>query len=66
MMRAPLQAGRANDLLGVAYAAEHDGTVLYMLYHPGFTRSGDLSVLPASLRGTIRAAARLAPFSARE
>jgi hypothetical protein len=60
MIRAQLQAGRANDLLGVAYAAAHDGNVPYVLYHPGFTRSGDLSVLPAPLRLSIRAAARLA------
>jgi NAD(P)-dependent dehydrogenase (short-subunit alcohol dehydrogenase family) len=60
MIRAQLQAGRANDLLGVAYAAAHGGTVPYVLYHPGFTRSGDLSVLPAPLRLAARAAARLA------
>jgi hypothetical protein len=60
MIRAQLQAGRANDLLGVGYAAAHDGTVPYVLYHPGFTRSGDLSVLPGALRLTIRVAARLA------
>lgn len=36
IMRAQLQAGRANDLLGVAY----DGKARYVLYHPGFTRSG--------------------------
>jgi hypothetical protein len=60
MMRAQLQAGRANDLLGVGYAAAHDGTIPYVLYHPGFTRSGDLSPLPAPLRVAIRAAASLA------
>jgi NAD(P)-dependent dehydrogenase (short-subunit alcohol dehydrogenase family) len=60
MMRAQLQAGRANDLLGVGYAAAHGGTVPYVLYHPGFTRSGDLSVLPWPLRVTIRAIARFA------
>jgi NAD(P)-dependent dehydrogenase (short-subunit alcohol dehydrogenase family) len=60
MIRAQLQAARANDLLGVAYAAARGGAVPYVLYHPGFTRSGDLSVLPAPLRMTIRAAARLA------
>jgi NAD(P)-dependent dehydrogenase (short-subunit alcohol dehydrogenase family) len=35
-IRAQLQAGRANDLLGVAYR----GKARYVLYHPGFTRSG--------------------------
>jgi NAD(P)-dependent dehydrogenase (short-subunit alcohol dehydrogenase family) len=58
MVTAQLQAGRANDLLGVSYAAEHGATVRYVLYHPGFTRSGDLSVLPAAMRVAIRAAAR--------
>jgi hypothetical protein len=60
MMRAQLQAGRANDLLGVGYAAGHDGAVPYVLYHPGFTRSGDLSVLPVPLRVAVRVAARVA------
>jgi NAD(P)-dependent dehydrogenase (short-subunit alcohol dehydrogenase family) len=59
MITAQLQAGRANDLLGVSYAAEHGATVRYVLYHPGFTRSGDLSVLPAAMRAAIRAAARV-------
>ena len=59
MVTAQLQAGRANDLLGVSYAAEHGATVRYVLYHPGFTRSGDLSVLPAATRAAIRAAARV-------
>ena len=38
---AQLQAGRANDLLGVAMADEHGVRVPYVLYHPGSTRSGD-------------------------
>lgn len=59
MVTAQLQAGRANDLLGVSYAAAHGAKVRYVLYHPGFTRSGDLSVLPAPMRATIRAAARV-------
>jgi len=59
MIRAQLQAGRANDLLGVGYAAEHGRDVPYVLYHPGFTRSGDLSVLSAPLRTAIRIGARL-------
>jgi NAD(P)-dependent dehydrogenase (short-subunit alcohol dehydrogenase family) len=59
MVTAQLQAGRANDLLGVGYAAEHGDRVSYVLYHPGFTRSGDLSVLPPPMRVAIRAAARV-------
>ncbi|TDC43055.1 SDR family NAD(P)-dependent oxidoreductase, partial [Actinomadura sp. KC345] len=40
-VRAQLQAGRANDLLGVAFAGGGVETkVRYVLYHPGFTRSG--------------------------
>lgn len=60
MVRAQLQAGRANDLLGVAHAAEHGRRVPYVLYHPGFTRSGDASPLPAPVRVALRVAARLA------
>jgi hypothetical protein len=37
---AQLQAGRANDLLGVAMAERFGERVPYVLYHPGFTRSG--------------------------
>ncbi|MFI7612929.1 SDR family NAD(P)-dependent oxidoreductase [Nonomuraea terrae] len=38
---AMLQAGRATDLLGVAYAAQHpDARTRYLLHHPGFTDSG--------------------------
>jgi NAD(P)-dependent dehydrogenase (short-subunit alcohol dehydrogenase family) len=59
LLAAQLQAGRANDLLGVAFAAQQDNPVRYVLYHPGFTKSGDLSPLPAALRASIRAAARV-------
>ncbi|PTA44777.1 SDR family NAD(P)-dependent oxidoreductase [Micromonospora sp. RP3T] len=38
---AQLQAARANDLLGVAMAGRFGERVPYVLYHPGFTRSGD-------------------------
>jgi NAD(P)-dependent dehydrogenase (short-subunit alcohol dehydrogenase family) len=60
MIDAQLQAGRANDLLGVDFAANAGSRARYVLYHPGFTRSGDLSPLPAPLRGAIRVAARFA------
>ncbi|RCV57756.1 short-chain dehydrogenase [Marinitenerispora sediminis] len=40
VVAAQLQAGRANDLLGVAMAERHGDQVPYVLYHPGFTRSG--------------------------
>lgn len=39
-VRAQLQAGRANDLLGVAFARNSGSRARYVLYHPGFTRSG--------------------------
>ncbi|WP_147141393.1 SDR family NAD(P)-dependent oxidoreductase [Stackebrandtia albiflava] len=53
-VKAQLQAGRANDLLGVSYAERYGGVVPYVMYHPGFTRSGDLSTLPAPARWVIR------------
>jgi NAD(P)-dependent dehydrogenase (short-subunit alcohol dehydrogenase family) len=56
MVRAQLQAGRLNDLLGAGYA----GKARYVLYHPGFTRSGDHSPLNPVLRGALRLLARVA------
>jgi NAD(P)-dependent dehydrogenase (short-subunit alcohol dehydrogenase family) len=56
VVRAQLQAGRANDLLGVGY----DGKARYVLYHPGFTRSG-LDGYPNPLvRGVLKTLARFA------
>lgn len=41
MIRAVLQGGRANDLLGVAYAQAHrEGKTRFILVHPGYTDSG--------------------------
>ncbi len=57
MIRAQLQAGRANDLLGVAFAEEHGEKARFVLYHPGFTKSGDLSPLNPLVRGVTRALA---------
>lgn|GEM_PF-452102 len=59
MVTAQLQAARANDLLGVAFAGSSGSRARYVLYHPGFTRSGDLSPLPPAVRASIRAAARV-------
>lgn len=53
-IRAQLQAGRANDLLGVSFAEKFGDTIPFVLYHPGFTRSGDLSALPLPARTMIR------------
>ncbi|MCO5972029.1 SDR family NAD(P)-dependent oxidoreductase [Actinoallomurus soli] len=61
-IQAQLQAGRANDLLGVAFAERAAGKARYVLYHPGFTRSGDLSPLNPLVRGLIKL---LALFKAR-
>ncbi|WP_280460307.1 SDR family NAD(P)-dependent oxidoreductase [Nocardia carnea] len=60
VVRAQLQAGRANDLLGVSFAGQYGGKVGYVLYHPGFTRSGDLSPLNPVARTAIRTLAALA------
>jgi NAD(P)-dependent dehydrogenase (short-subunit alcohol dehydrogenase family) len=61
LIRAQLQAGRANDLLGVSFAAQGH-RARYVLYHPGFTRSG-LDGHPNPLvRGTLKT---LAKFFAR-
>jgi NAD(P)-dependent dehydrogenase (short-subunit alcohol dehydrogenase family) len=57
LVQAQLQAGRANDLLGVAHAAG-DQKARYVLYHPGFTRSGlDAHPNPV-VRGALKALAR--------
>ncbi|WP_017584814.1 SDR family NAD(P)-dependent oxidoreductase [Nocardiopsis ganjiahuensis] len=60
---AQLQAGRANDLLGVSFAAQPDNPVRYVLYHPGFTRSGDLTPFRAPVRLALRTLSALAARS---
>lgn len=57
---AQLQAGRANDLLGVGFAERSGSRARYVLYHPGFTKSGDHSPLPPVLRGLLRLIAAVA------
>jgi NAD(P)-dependent dehydrogenase (short-subunit alcohol dehydrogenase family) len=61
VVRAQLQAGRANDLLGVSFAAQGH-RARYVLYHPGFTRSGLDGHENPLLRGTLKT---LAKFFAR-
>lgn len=57
-IKATLQAGRAADLLGVGYAANHvGGRTRYLLHHPGFTDSGTES-LPQPAKALIRTLAR--------
>ncbi|WP_345025811.1 SDR family NAD(P)-dependent oxidoreductase, partial [Streptomyces sedi] len=58
-VRAQLQAGRANDLLGVAFAEGGEGRARYVLYHPGFTRSGVDGHPNPVVRGALRGLARL-------
>jgi hypothetical protein len=56
LITAQLQAGRANDLLGVAY----DGKARYVLYHPGFTRSGLDGHPSPVVRGLLKTLAAVA------
>lgn len=60
MISAQLQAGRANDLLGVAFAESSGSRARYVHYHPGFTRSGDASPLPLPVRAALRVMALVA------
>ncbi|SDS46740.1 SDR family NAD(P)-dependent oxidoreductase [Actinoplanes derwentensis] len=57
---AQLQAGRANDLLGAGFARRSGSRARYVLYHPGFTRSGDRGPLPPALRGLLTVVAAVA------
>ncbi|WP_052850513.1 SDR family NAD(P)-dependent oxidoreductase [Streptomyces avicenniae] len=57
-VRAQLQAGRANDLLGVAFARQDAGRARYVLYHPGFTRSGTDGHPNPVVRRVLRVLAR--------
>lgn len=60
VIRAQLHAGRATDLLGVAYPERSGGRARFVMYHPGFTRSGDVSTLGPLNRVLIRLMARIA------
>ncbi|WP_407560417.1 SDR family NAD(P)-dependent oxidoreductase [Streptomyces sp. 184] len=57
-VRAQLQAGRANDLLGVAFAGGAATKARYVAYHPGFTRSGTDSHDIPLVRGALKLLAR--------
>jgi NAD(P)-dependent dehydrogenase (short-subunit alcohol dehydrogenase family) len=56
LVKAQLQAGRANDLLGVA----HSGAARYVLYHPGFTKSGLDGHPSRFVRGVLKTLATVA------
>ncbi|WP_164555769.1 MULTISPECIES: SDR family NAD(P)-dependent oxidoreductase [unclassified Streptomyces] len=59
--RATLQSFRANDLLGVGFAAAHGtGPVTYIGYNPGVVSTGMPNSLPLPLRLMTRAAFALA------
>lgn len=60
MVRAQLQAGRANDLLGVAFAEQGVGKARFVMYHPGFTRSGDMSMLNPVVRSLLKTLGKIA------
>jgi NAD(P)-dependent dehydrogenase (short-subunit alcohol dehydrogenase family) len=51
-LRAQLQAGRMNDLLGVAFAEETG--VPFVLYHPGFTETNAISQHRQPMRAVVR------------
>lgn len=54
LMKATLQGGRANDLLGVAYAENHpNGKTRFILNHPGYTNSGT-NHLSQPLKGILQ------------
>lgn len=58
-IKAMLQAGRATDLLGVAYPQIHpEGRTRYLLFHPGFTDSGT-ETLAQPAKTVIKLLARL-------
>ncbi|UED84387.1 SDR family NAD(P)-dependent oxidoreductase [Streptomyces profundus] len=66
-VRAQAQSGRANDLLGVDFAARPSSPARYVLYHPGFTRTpGGVAHLPWPIAASIRLLARIAARSPEE
>lgn len=60
-LRAQTQCGRANDLLGVAFAEEASSKARYYLYHPGFTATlGGIAHLKQPTKGIITLLSKLA------
>jgi NAD(P)-dependent dehydrogenase (short-subunit alcohol dehydrogenase family) len=60
-IRAQGQCGRANDLLGVAFAAEPSSKARYVLYHPGFTATlGGIAHLKQPAKGIIKLLSKIA------
>ncbi|WP_435409276.1 SDR family NAD(P)-dependent oxidoreductase [Nocardiopsis changdeensis] len=59
-MRAAMQGSRCNDLLGADFPARHPGArTRYVLYNPGFVRTGMADPLPPPQRLLTRALARV-------
>ncbi|WP_150254398.1 SDR family NAD(P)-dependent oxidoreductase [Nocardiopsis deserti] len=59
-VRAAMQSSRCNDLLGVDFPVRHPGArVRYVLYNPGFVRTGMADPLPLPQRVLTRALARV-------
>ncbi|WP_433939867.1 SDR family NAD(P)-dependent oxidoreductase [Paenibacillus lautus] len=59
LLKATLQGGRANDLLGVAYAENHKtGKTRFILNHPGYTHSGT-NHLAQPFKGILRVMGKL-------
>ncbi|GAB2917699.1 hypothetical protein GCM10027280_00890 [Micromonospora polyrhachis] len=57
---ATMQGARANDLLGVAFAAEHpDSRIRYVLYNPMFVNTGLADPFRQPLRGVVKVLAKL-------
>jgi NAD(P)-dependent dehydrogenase (short-subunit alcohol dehydrogenase family) len=55
-MRAAMQSSRCNDLLGADFPARHPGArTRYVLYNPGFVRTGMADPLPLPQRVLTRA-----------
>ena len=60
-VKAQMQAGRMNDLLGVAFAEETG--IPYVLHHPGFTRTNAISQMPQPMRAVVRVLEKVAARS---
>ncbi|WP_432747715.1 SDR family NAD(P)-dependent oxidoreductase [Streptomyces sp. JH002] len=58
-MRAQLQAGRANDLLAVAFAEDPSSKAKYVLYHPGFTQTDAINQFNQPLRSIVKLYAKV-------
>lgn len=66
LLKAMLQGGRANDLLGVAYAENHrNGNARFILTHPGYTHSGT-NHISQPFKGIMQAMGKLFAQSVEE